>query len=206
MICEEEEILFVEICRNACVSIRSSFGETFKEHDFILGHHSVGDMGEPIPPKVLDTYKSFCVVRNPFDRMVSIWLWGYKGWKAKTFKEFLTRHYNGEYKDNPATRSVTTSLISTWHYSPQIDWIVDKSGKIAVDRIIRFENLKNDFKKLCKDWGLPKMRLKKKNTAKSRCGFERKPWTRYYDGECLEMVRELFEKDFKAFNYKESKR
>lgn len=203
MICKRLKILHISICRNACVSIRKAFKKKFSGYEFINKHHSVGDIGEPVSEKILKTYRSFCVVRNPFDRMVSIWLWGYRtrGWRNKTFKEFLINIYSGKYKERIKRYSAVSGLSNSWIYSPQIKWITDVSGKIRVNKILWFENLDADFKQLCKDWDLPMLPLKKTNTAKSRCGFERKHWKYYYDDEDLDIVRKLFKEDFKIFNY-----
>lgn len=201
MICKELKILYIDICKSACVSIQRAFNKAFKEYEFINKHHSISDICEPVPEEVLRTYKSFCVVRNPFDRMVSIWLWGYKKWKVSTFKEFLVNFYNGKYKKRVKRYSKVSGLSYSWIYSPQIRWITDTSGKIRVDKILRFENLDNDFSQLCRDWNLPVLKLTKINTAKSRCGFERKHWKYYYDNESLDIVRKFFKEDFKIFNY-----
>jgi len=151
MICKRLKILHISICRNASTSIRKAFKQKFRGYEFIDKHHSVSDICKPLPEEILKTYRSFSVVRNPFDRTVSILLWSYPIWRNITFREFLKNVSSGKYGERIKRYSSFSGLSHAWIYSPQIKWITDASGKIRVNKILRFENLNADFKQLCRD-------------------------------------------------------
>lgn len=148
-----------------------------------------------IEKKRLKKYKSFCVVRNPFDRIVSQWLWGYKKLYKIGFKEFIRVVDAGDCEKHFRRHK-------RYWYIPQIKWITDEAGKIIVDKILRYENLQHDFGNMCIDWQLPTFNIFPDiNTSESHCGFARKSWREYYNKKTMGRVRKLYSEDFKAFGY-----
>lgn len=88
-------------------------------------------------------YKSFAIVRNPWDRVVSRYYFG----KIRlfrddfTFEEFLETRF--EWQD--------TQRDYTWHLAvqgwfPALDHVTDNDGNVVCD-IIRFENYNEDIAK-----------------------------------------------------------
>jgi hypothetical protein len=199
MICEELELLFINIARNASQSIRAAFKQAYKDYKFTNRHNSIRDICAPLPEGVMGIYKSFSISRNPYDRVVSMWLFGRK-WHT-TFKQFLKNIEDGEYKSKPGVYSRQSGLCMNWMNYPQTNWITDDSGKIRVDKIIRFENLQEDMDKLCDEWELKRLNIPKINTSEVRTGKRRMKWTRYYDNESLLIAGKLFKKDFETFGY-----
>ena len=69
-------------------------------------------------------------------------------------------------------------------------------GKLAVKKVLRFEQLENDFKEVLKDLNLNDVKLLKLNTS------QRKPdFLSYYDPEMIKIVNNIFDKDFSYFGY-----
>ena len=85
-----------------------------------------GDLGE----KIFDEYLKFCVIRNPYDKMVSRYYWAaaYHGLERSrlSFKKFVKDHTNNNL------------------YYHSID------GKSVCDYFIRYEYLEEDINTLCK--------------------------------------------------------
>ncbi|MDZ7736245.1 MAG: sulfotransferase family 2 domain-containing protein [Gammaproteobacteria bacterium] len=79
-------------------------------------------------PEAWADYYRFCFVRNPFERMVSYYLW-------------LKRRHN--YRDFRA-------YLETVSYKPQ--YMLE--GRVAVDFVGRYENLVADFSHVCKQIGI----------------------------------------------------
>ncbi len=113
------------------------------------------------------TYFSFALVRNPWDRFVSL----YHYFAAMTPKHPWYRANRPVATDVRRFRSFAEFChgFSTWrhrnnfHFRPQCHWITDGSGKPLVEFVGRFERLEHDFAQVCTRLGLPQPRLPKKN-------------------------------------------
>lgn len=120
---------------------------------------------------------TFCTVRNPYDRLVS--MWGHLKKRDSdmdsnmSFKKFVL-----EYAD------YTTFMkpISCWF------------GPNDIDYIIRFENLNEDFKFI-------QNRFKTKKILIRKNGSKHEAYTTYYDNELIEFVAKKFKDDLERFNY-----
>jgi len=133
--------------------------------------------------KYWNDYTKFSIVRNPWDRVVSDFFYCKKEnyvQKELTFREEVI--YN---KDN----------LERWK-QPCYDWLT-LNGKMAVENILRFENLNDDFQKMCSQLNLPTtIKLPHLNKTKH------KHYTEYYDDETREIVAEKYAKDIEYFGYK----
>lgn len=98
----------------------------------------------------LKSYLKFCVVRNPFDRVVS---------SVRYFARFLLRE--GETLE-PLDQKRFETLLARWfdfdfadhnlraHRRPQWEYVVDMRGRPAMDEVLRFENLAEQFSDLAR--------------------------------------------------------
>jgi hypothetical protein len=82
-----------------------------------------------------------------------------------------------------------------------LDWLTDDDGNINVDFIGKYENLEDDFGKICKMIGIPILSLSHTNTAEMRTGEPRKHYSYYYDDELKDIIAKLYKKDIDYFNY-----
>ena len=127
-------------------------------------------------------YTKFSIVRNPWDRVVSDFFYCKKENyvpKEFTFKEEVI--YNKDNKER-------------WK-QPCYDWLT-LNGKMAVENILRFENLNDDFQKMCSQLDLPTtIKLPHLNKTKHKHSTE------YYDEETKQIVAEKYAKDIEYFGY-----
>lgn len=130
-------------------------------------------------------YLKFSFVRNPWDRMLSLYFYKIKKFAASdpkwngvniTFKDFL--------------RKVALKQMSV--SQPQLDYFKDPE---LMTFIGRFENLQQDFDIICDKIGIPYQQLPNTNTTKH------KHYTEYYDDETREIVAEKYAKDIEYFGY-----
>jgi hypothetical protein len=79
-----------------------------------------------------DSYFKFAVVRNPYDRIVSEYIYRFQKtpfWKTPSARRFLQRSYPTDFSDTAR------------HMMPQTRYVMDAAGQVLVDRIIRFEEM-----------------------------------------------------------------
>ncbi|ATC93400.1 sulfotransferase family protein [Pseudoalteromonas tunicata] len=225
MISTFDNCLFIHIPKAAGQSVESVFlqraGLNWEQRElFLLKKNSDPKLGPPrlahlTAQEYLDKgyltqeqFKSlfkFTIVRNPWDRLVSEYL--YKG-HTFSFKDFLFKFYpkigdddfkgfNGIYR----------------HVMPQSTFILDLEGNLLVDFIGKFENINHDFAEITRIiTGSPLQLPHKNKTQKTNpilnklLSFQNndkksKSYTQYYDLESQEFVADLYQQDIKLFNY-----
>lgn len=190
------------------------------------GHFSILDMQE-FGIDISKFYK-WCFVRNPWDRAIS----GFDcepPFKEKfgTFEAYVEEiykhkaHYsqlNYRWKfTTEGIQGLTTQGPKIFVYSQTSFVTID--NKICMDFVGRFENLQEDWLKLCnilkekrpyqikKDiyfakpehFNLPHER-RRKNYA--QCKYTEKPYQEYYNNDTKRMIEEIYINDIINFNYK----
>lgn len=197
MILEDKKLIFVHIPKTGGTSIMKAlrpYGLKGSGHIQLSRELSVHKIGRPKRAR----YTVFCVSRNPWDLVVSNYSYikmeksywhsldgttnygvhpDYEFVKDLSFKEFVYA-----LKDK--------KIKSKYNTLPQTYWINRK-----VDKVLRFENLNEDFKALCKEVGLDKVELPHLNKS------THKSYKDFYDDELIEIVRKLYHKDIETFGY-----
>lgn len=129
-----------------------------------------------------DIYK-FTVVRNPWDRMVS--LYKYKKSRAvikipshMTFTQFVTEYTN--FKKHPMAR-------------PQVVY-TDIDGHNVMDCVAKFESLKQDLQHICS-------RIKVHGELIHTNKTKHKHYTEYYNKQTIKIIQDAYSLDIERFNY-----
>ena len=152
-----------------------------------------------IPPYMLNTYTKITTVRNPYDRIYSVYklyITGDRGtfksehpvskeYKFKNFKEFVHKYIPPLYQLN--TKDISNINL---HLIPQYHFLFDNNQKMVIDKIIKYENLEqiNDFFK----------KIKLNKTVKKT------PIKHYfdkYDKEMIKIINKVYQLDFTLFAY-----
>ncbi|MGJ8593507.1 MAG: sulfotransferase family 2 domain-containing protein [Aquaticitalea sp.] len=178
--------IFIHIIKTGGTSIGKAIGLPKKMHLHVKEVISI--IGE----KKFEKAFVFCVVRNPWDQVVSHYKYRVKtnqnnmGDHHISFRDWVKVTYgdnkNPFYYNNP------------WVFASQSDWLKDSNGIIRVKNILKFESLNDDFEIISKKLGISE-KLPHINTTKIE------PYTKYYDEETLEIVRKWFKEDIELFNY-----
>lgn len=133
-------------------------------------------------------YFRFAIVRNPWDRMVSEFEYQRRRGVLteqgiSNFEEFATAIADGHYDDHV-------------HFRPQMDFLVNESGSISVDRIGRFERLARDFRKICEaaQVDAPGLPLLKRTSHRH--------FASYYNEHTQEIVAVRFAADIDRLGYR----
>jgi len=130
--------------------------------------------------KNLQQYKIFACIRNPYDRIISLWKW----------EESTKKKYNG------VSFKQWLNMRMHWWHRPQFDFLQTDIINMSSINLVRFENIQQDFNNACDKIGLPRQQLPHKNKTKH------KHYTEYYDDETREIVAERYAKDIEYFGYK----
>jgi hypothetical protein len=204
------ELIFIHVAKAAGTSIWKNLGMTKDDR----GIFTILQLKDMIDTDKFNSYKKFTVVRNPWDRIVSLYEYRKKEGHEKyiygdndyTFKEWLM---------NPNIKGLENEQIlftpdfyknhfeklgMDWyrihkHWLPQLNMISSKDDEILVDIILEFENLENDWNELSMFIGKKLKPLEKHNITK------KKNYRDYYDEETKDYISKLYVKDIEAFNY-----
>jgi len=182
MIDHERKLIFIHIARTGGTSIEVALvGKDWWYIDPDTKHISAKQACEIYGKEIWDSYTKFSVVRNPWDRVVS--MWATKWWHESsgipnncTFEIFLRNlrpHPNEKY--------------STLFYH--------KILNEDIDFILRFETLGEDFCAMLNNMGYKNVRLPHKEKRR------RKPYQEMYNENTRLLVEELFKNDIEKYNY-----
>jgi chondroitin 4-sulfotransferase 11 len=133
----------------------------------------------------------FSIVRNPWDRVVSHYhyrlMTNESGLAEEqiAFIDWVKLAYgekDPKYCDRPK------------QFGAQWDWLIDQSGNCAVDYVMRFENLEDDFITLCS-------KLNRKAFLPHLNRSNRGDYRSYFDNETKEIIAMRFKVDLEKFGY-----
>lgn len=234
MISHHHRCIFIHIPKNAGQSIESFFlnslGLSWENRaPLLLRYNNNPELGPPrlahllaadyvrykyLPQSMYDEYFKFAIVRNPWDRTVS--MYRYLGDPQKeTFSEFVRNRFMLEQWQE-----------RFWFVRPQSDFICSDSGELMIDYLGRFETLKEDFETILSKLGLPSQPLPHVNKSVSTGAGKKsgllkgllsrneantgqvdtkkeksKKYQDYYDEDTYKLVSNLYIKDIESFGY-----
>lgn len=125
-------------------------------------------------PELYNKYFKFTIVRNPYDRLISLYFWCRSNmpFTKESFIKFLSR----------GIRS-------------QVSYLIDKD-KVVMDHICKFENLQEDLGIVFDRLGIEeKMIYPHLNASKHDY------YMSYYDRESIDIVNEKYDQDFELLGY-----
>jgi len=185
--------IFIHIPRTGGTSIRKMFGFNylgspaefanppidFSLHPrFTIPQHAkvVKDM---MTLEEWNSYYKFIVVRNPWERVLSHYLFlKNAGHTDIHFHDWVIR-FKG---------------CAQWKKAYSV-WFRDDNGNILVDEIVRFEDFENSMKIIAKRFSLSKKIPKLNKTVHDH-------YSSYYTEESKKIVGDLYEDDINYFGYK----
>jgi len=195
MIDHENKFIFIHVTKTAGTSIENAFdssaGNTKSEVEY--KHESASYMKNKFPTE-WESYFTFSIVRNPFDRMLSRYTWG----KRKNLWNRYTSSFNIFVKRIDEGKKVMSTPHRIWlreALKSQSQMLCNEDGDLLVDYIGKFENLQEDFNTICDKIVIPRQVLPHKNKSKH------KHYTEYYNDETRSIVAKKYVKDIEMFGY-----
>jgi hypothetical protein len=187
---DQIECIFVHITKSAGTSIAKSL---FSELPY---HYTASQYRVIYGRNKFNRYFKFAFVRNPWDRLYSAYsfLQG-GGWNDKD-KLWADQHLNGvsDFNDFVMNWLTPDRLNSHIHFWPQTRFICDRKGKILLDHIAYFENINDEFTKICL-----KLNINKQLSHTNRS--QRDSYTQVYTPEAIDKVRSLYQQDITLLGY-----
>jgi hypothetical protein len=199
-------LIFYRIPKNASTSMMDHLGSInlIKKHEekfheiadkkvyrnFFDPTHAKPDEAYKVFKHELRNYFSFCVVRNPWDRAISMYSFALKEKimslygldEDLTFEEFC-QHLNDRRDDY--------SFIAT---HKQVEWT---RGYYPPKVILRFENLQEEFRGMLEEYDIQHIKpdIPHKNSTKHS------HYKDYYTPETKKIIANVFEEDIDTFKY-----
>jgi hypothetical protein len=210
MISHKHKCIFVEVPKTGSTSVRGILGKAWKPH---LNLWEIKNLMESywthfggrknrileclyltlskerrmeIGRKQFDSYFKFGFVRNPWDRVVSL----YERAEALQLKEEMTF--------DEFVNWIQYSSSTCVHSSPhryQLDWFVDPNGRILADFIGRFERLDADWAFIAQKLGVAVTLPHRRVNPRAR------HYTEYYTAKTREIIAAKFKVDIDHFGY-----
>lgn len=150
----------------------------FKQHD------SAAVAARVLPPEVFAQCFKFALVRNPWDWMVSLYLF-LKRKESHRHHERVKGMSFAEYVDFEIQRDKRH----------QHRFVMDNRGKLLVDYLGRFEALEASFDHVCEKLNIPRPQLERISV------FKRPPYQDLYDDALKDKVARHWRTDISAFGY-----
>lgn len=201
MIFHKYKLIFVGIPKNAShapFAVLSNKTDQSHDHTFFMDIYHNND------EDLIDTYTSFAICRDPYDRAYSAWNYLTiiedlpNRFDIHSFKEYIYALESRTYFNKEMESEELTMHELTY---PQHKFISFKN-QILIDKVLRYENLDADWKEFADEYNKT-AQFKIKNTLKRHndMHYEERDWSKVYTPEMYKIINEFYKKDFELFNY-----
>jgi len=143
---------------------------------------------------VFNDYFKFAFVRDPFDRLLSTYLYSFEQFKRHpaTSVAFVTKY--ASFEDFILDWINEENIKNHYFFLPQIEYITDTNGNIIIDFLGRFETLEEDFHFIARKMGVPTT-LGKMNATKHN------HYSASYTPRMRSIVERVYAVDISTFGY-----
>ncbi len=198
---------FIDIPRTSSTSIKielaKKFGSAYGKSDvFEKKYRGFQLLPNHLPARVMRDYLgedqwknifSFTIVRNPWDRVVSLYFYRLKSKLLRQdmgFREYIFKLKNSEFGKEP--------FRFYGHYYGCSDFVTDENGNIIVSYIAKYETRTKDLTYLSEKLNMPEFG----KLATQKATPVTMHYSEYYDNETKKIVEEIYSKDIELFDYK----
>jgi len=168
-------------------------------------HMPASEIRDRIGDSIWNAYFKFCVIRNPFDKLVSaFYFFEYQrknrpaAFEARRQKKKLETFQNIE--GNSPVERFRSWIRNGGSIIDRNKYLID--GRICMDYFIRFEDLQNGIEHVCSRLEIP---FESHKIPKLKSGIRQNeiPLHEYYDAATIKTVRRLYKFEIETFGYSE---
>jgi hypothetical protein len=197
----EKKVIFLHIGKTGGFSVEKALGLPPRDYrkfcpEFLFGvnkgvmvQHARLPYLEQFMTEPQKKFYKFTIIRNPWDRMVSAFYY-LKPAHLKAFGSFES------WLEHKHQSVVSGRWGEGSHFVPQIEY-THRNGKQIVDKIIRFENLGQEFRRMCRLNGIEASELQKLNASRLR-----DKRLEDYTPKTRQMVYEMYQTEIEHFGFK----
>lgn len=188
---KNKKCIFIHIPKTAGTSLRVALGAKERPRD-----HFSYKVYEHASPVKFKNYFKFCVVRNPWSRVFSIYNYLKKNGNNTSDLILIKKLDLGNisFRSFVLEKLDTEIIQNTLIFKPQCFFIYDEFDNLMVDKLIKLENIENEYKilkdKLNLKADLGKINVSGQNNYKEQ-----------YDVEMIEKIEMLYRKDVELLDY-----
>jgi hypothetical protein len=164
---QQSKVVFFHIPKTGGRSIKATFGFKESKRDRRLSHYLPETAREVIFQETWHHYWKFCIVRNPWDRFVSLYEFHRQSEHSKRYTPDLHRFAMANTFEQWFYANHSRVFHTDWFASPQHAWWTE------CDRVFQFENLAQAYREIS-SYIQPQGALVHENAT------ERKPYHSYY--------------------------
>lgn len=185
MIDPSRRLLFTHVARTGGTSVETALiGKDWWQVDPDSKHISASQARALYGEDVWCGFTKFSIVRNPWDRVVSMWATGW-WWDERT-------HLQGR---QPPSLSEFVATLAPHPHERYQSLHYDEILEDEQDFVLRFESLQRDFSAMLATLGLPDVALPHVE------GREHAHYRSYYDAESVALVAQRFAADIRRYEY-----
>lgn len=150
-------------------------------------------------------YFRFAFVRNPYERVASVWLDKFRNYDpasktAKLFRKWPELSPATTFPEFVRWLGPSTRPSDDPHWKAQYRFVTDKDDRRAADFIGKIEQLDQDLAFVFEKIGLPRPEIPRLN-SRDRNESGKIPYDRFYTPELRDIIRSRYEKDFSMLGY-----
>jgi hypothetical protein len=159
-------------------------------NDQWVPHMRAAQVRAQIGEEIWNTYLKFCVIRNPYDKMVSRWWWDLPEPERQ-------ERANAPFHEVRAAFNAWLAIGEARAFDRDI-YMID--GKPCMDRFLRYERLWDDIHRLCAELGIVRERSELGH-YKSETRRRPEHFSEYYDERGAARIAALFDWEIERFDY-----
>ncbi len=185
--------IFIHVPKAAGISVsKTLFGNLGGAHNKLTHYQHL------YTKSTFEEYYKFTFVRNPWERLFSAYHFLKKGGISPRDVVWVEENLSHIHDFQSFVMSwLEEDRLNDWfHFIPQVDFLTDTSGKVAMDFIGKYEELEAGFDNVC-----ARLKVNKKLPHLNKTTALKRNYKDFYTGEMIDKVARIYKKDVETLGY-----